>query len=196
MDSEGIQDPARGLNATCPCISKPFFKNQTNLRELLHSHTHRVRDPSSKREDLAITAMDSFSVSDLEAGVSRIPPPLTMTSSCSPVLPRRRRSYKALGSGTTPGFFFESLPDDEPHYFLDSCFLCKKPLGSNRDIFMYRGDTPFCSEECRQEQIEMDENNEKNRKLSSIKDQKKKKSSSPSKAQNNLHFRPGTVVAG
>lgn len=59
-----------------------------------------------------------------------------------------------------------------------------------------RGDTPFCSEECRQEQIDMDENNEKNRKLSSIKDQKKKKSSSPSKAQNNLHFRPGTVVAG
>ncbi|XP_039121433.1 FCS-Like Zinc finger 2-like [Dioscorea cayenensis subsp. rotundata] len=140
--------------------------------------------------------MDTFSVSDLEAGVSGIPPPQTMTSSCTPVLPRRRRSYKALGSGTTPGFFFESLPDDEPHYFLDSCFLCKKPLGSNRDIFMYRGDTPFCSEECRQEQIDMDENNEKNRKLSSIKDQKKKKSSSPSKAQNNLHFRSGTVVAG
>lgn len=133
MDSQGIQDPARGLNATCPCISKPFFKNQTNLRELLHSETHH-----QKREDLAITAMDTFSVSDLEAGVSGIPPPQTMTSSCSPVLPRRRRSYKALGSGTTPGFFFESLPDDEPHYFLDSCFLCKKPLGSNRDIFMYR----------------------------------------------------------
>ncbi|KAH7692220.1 Zf-FLZ domain-containing protein [Dioscorea alata] len=95
-----------------------------------------------------------------------------------------------------PGFFFESLPDDEPHYFLDSCFLYKKPLDPIRDIFMYRGDTPFCSEECRQEQIEMDENNDKNLKLSSIKDQKKKKSSSPLKAQNHLHFRPGTVVAG
>ncbi|KAM0935484.1 putative Zf-FLZ domain, FCS-Like Zinc finger/3 [Dioscorea sansibarensis] len=139
--------------------------------------------------------METFSFSDLEAGVSGIPPPRMVTSSNSPGLPRRRRSYKALGSGT-PGFFFESLSDDEPHYFLDSCFLCKKPLGSNRDIFMYRGDTPFCSEECRQEQIETDENDEKNRKLSSIKDQKTKKSSSPSKARNNLHFRPGTVVAG
>ncbi|KAJ0970741.1 hypothetical protein J5N97_018700 [Dioscorea zingiberensis] len=142
--------------------------------------------------------MDAFSFSDLEAGVSGVSPP---TYSYTPPMRSRRRSYKALspsarfGSGT-PGFFFDSLSDDEPHHFLDSCFLCKKPLSSNRDIFMYRGDTPFCSEECRQEQIEMDESKETNRKLSSIKDQKQKKSSSPSKAQNKLPFRPGTVVAG
>ncbi|KAL6498876.1 hypothetical protein OROHE_026476 [Orobanche hederae] len=42
-------------------------------------------------------------------------------------------------------------------HFLDSCFLCRKPLGQNHDIFMYRGNTPFCSPECRQEQIETDE---------------------------------------
>ncbi|KAI9127271.1 hypothetical protein K1719_001830 [Acacia pycnantha] len=41
--------------------------------------------------------------------------------------------------------------------FFESCFLCKKPLEDNRDIFMYRGDIPFCSVECRQEQIESDE---------------------------------------
>ncbi|XP_006647701.1 FCS-Like Zinc finger 2-like [Oryza brachyantha] len=41
-------------------------------------------------------------------------------------------------------------------HFLDACFLCRKRLAGNRDIFMYRGDTPFCSEECRQEQMEAD----------------------------------------
>ncbi|XP_062174598.1 FCS-Like Zinc finger 3 [Alnus glutinosa] len=49
---------------------------------------------------------------------------------------------------------------NEPH-FLEACFLCRKPLGLNSDIFMYRGNTPFCSKECRQEQIEIDEAKEK-----------------------------------
>ncbi|XP_018819133.1 FCS-Like Zinc finger 3 [Juglans regia] len=49
---------------------------------------------------------------------------------------------------------------DEPH-FLESCFLCRKPLGLNCDIFMYRGNTPFCSKECRREQIEFDDAKEK-----------------------------------
>ncbi|CAK8560911.1 unnamed protein product [Lathyrus sativus] len=48
------------------------------------------------------------------------------------------------------------LQHQQPH-FLEACSLCSKPLGHNKDIFMYRGDTPFCSEECRQEQIEIDE---------------------------------------
>ncbi|KAL6633758.1 hypothetical protein ACP70R_026429 [Stipagrostis hirtigluma subsp. patula] len=42
-------------------------------------------------------------------------------------------------------------------HFLDACFLCLKPLAGNRDIFMYRGDTAFCSEECRTAQMEADE---------------------------------------
>lgn len=54
----------------------------------------------------------------------------------------------------------------QPH-FLDSCFLCQKHLSQNSDIYMYRGNTPFCSQECRQEQIEMDEANEKRWRISS-----------------------------
>ncbi|XP_078440302.1 FCS-Like Zinc finger 3-like [Wolffia australiana] len=64
---------------------------------------------------------------------------------------RRWESYSARL------FFFESMCEGPPQHFLDACFLCKKTIGRNRDIFMYRGDMPFCSEECRQEQIEMDE---------------------------------------
>ncbi|KAL8204435.1 hypothetical protein R6Q57_010058 [Mikania cordata] len=46
-------------------------------------------------------------------------------------------------------------------HFLEACTLCSKPLAHNNDIFMYRGNNPFCSQECRQEQIEIDEAREK-----------------------------------
>ncbi|MCO5590984.1 hypothetical protein L7F22_044960 [Adiantum nelumboides] len=41
--------------------------------------------------------------------------------------------------------------------FLDNCFLCKRRLKHERDIFIYRGDAAFCTEECRQRQILKDE---------------------------------------
>ncbi|KAK9136850.1 hypothetical protein Sjap_007444 [Stephania japonica] len=41
--------------------------------------------------------------------------------------------------------------------FLDNCYLCQKPLLPNKDIFMYRGDRAFCSEECRCRHICMDD---------------------------------------
>ncbi|RRT54269.1 hypothetical protein B296_00009788 [Ensete ventricosum] len=45
-----------------------------------------------------------------------------------------------------PRFFVEEGYDEARH-FLDSCFLCKRPLAGNRDIFMYRfgATTRFCS---------------------------------------------------
>ncbi|XP_072973824.1 FCS-Like Zinc finger 5-like [Typha angustifolia] len=45
--------------------------------------------------------------------------------------------------------------------FLKVCGLCKRCLGPDRDIFMYRGDIAFCSLECRQQQINQDEDEEK-----------------------------------
>jgi len=60
-------------------------------------------------------------------------------------------------------FFFEAEPlrlELEPGRrhapALDACALCAKPLARNSDIFMYRGDTPFCSEDCRYEQMNHD----------------------------------------
>ncbi|XVF10953.1 hypothetical protein REPUB_Repub07fG0227700 [Reevesia pubescens] len=107
-------------------------------------------------------------------------------------------SFSSSSSPRSPARFYDARFEDihQPH-FLDSCFLCKKPLGGNRDIFMYRGDTPFCSEECRQEQIEIDEAKEKNWNLStSMKALRKeqRKSRSPNKAQD-YSFRKSTVAA-
>jgi hypothetical protein len=84
-------------------------------------------------------------------------------------------------------------------HFLDSCSLCKKRLGDNRDIYMYRGDTPFCSEECREEQIKRDEANEKKQNLSSSvkamrRNEKRSSSSSPTRSRG-YAFHTGTVAA-
>ena len=54
-------------------------------------------------------------------------------------------------------FFFDAEPAGEPgKHALDACALCAKRLARDSDVFMYRGDTPFCSEECRHEQMHLD----------------------------------------
>ncbi|XP_057503761.1 FCS-Like Zinc finger 17-like [Actinidia eriantha] len=41
--------------------------------------------------------------------------------------------------------------------FLKSCHLCKNNLSLDKDVYMYRGDLGFCSVECRNRQIYVDE---------------------------------------
>ncbi|GJM86465.1 hypothetical protein PR202_ga02328 [Eleusine coracana subsp. coracana] len=72
------------------------------------------------------------------------------------------RVTKAAASRGSPAarhapsvFCVPDMEAEEAHHFLDECTLCHKALCG--DIFMYRrGDTPFCSDECRREQIDMD----------------------------------------
>uniref|UniRef100_J3M0T0 FLZ-type domain-containing protein n=1 Tax=Oryza brachyantha TaxID=4533 RepID=J3M0T0_ORYBR len=62
---------------------------------------------------------------------------------------------KGSGAVKPSSMFYVHESDGAPiHHFLEECSLCCKSLSG--DIFMYRGDTPFCSEECRQQQIEVD----------------------------------------
>ncbi|KAL4557641.1 hypothetical protein LXL04_035826 [Taraxacum kok-saghyz] len=49
----------------------------------------------------------------------------------------------------------------QPAHFLRACHLCNRHLIAGRDIFMYRGDSAFCSLECRQEQMNLDEKKDK-----------------------------------
>ncbi|XP_044479963.1 FCS-Like Zinc finger 15-like [Mangifera indica] len=37
--------------------------------------------------------------------------------------------------------------------FLQRCFLCQQPLLPSKDIYMYKGESAFCSVECRCRQI-------------------------------------------
>ncbi|WOL09556.1 hypothetical protein Cni_G18309 [Canna indica] len=137
-------------------------------------------------DSFSFSTTSSSSASDLEAG------------SCSP--PHRYAGGAGIvrSRSPKPSFFCDGFDDDEPRHFLDSCFLCRKPLAGNRDIFMYRGDMPFCSVECRQEQIEMDEGGEKYWKKLSIKASSRKDSNKPaadsSPKSHKVHLR--AVAAG
>ncbi|KAL2339877.1 hypothetical protein Fmac_007817 [Flemingia macrophylla] len=47
-------------------------------------------------------------------------------------------------------------------HFLRACFLCKRRLVPGRDdIYIYRGESAFCSSECREKQMKHDERKEK-----------------------------------
>ncbi|GAB2219641.1 hypothetical protein Droror1_Dr00007278 [Drosera rotundifolia] len=52
-------------------------------------------------------------------------------------------------------------PDSVSGSFLRACSLCNRRLVPGRDIYMYRGDTAYCSQECRQQQMNLDEVKEK-----------------------------------
>ncbi|XP_050233912.1 FCS-Like Zinc finger 17-like [Mercurialis annua] len=41
--------------------------------------------------------------------------------------------------------------------YLKTCYLCNKILSPDKDIYMYRGDEGYCSIECRNRQIALDE---------------------------------------
>ncbi|XP_055818400.1 FCS-Like Zinc finger 5-like [Solanum dulcamara] len=59
--------------------------------------------------------------------------------------------------------------DKERANFLRICGLCNRRLANGRDIYMYRGDTAFCSMECREQQMKQDEINDKSNNIKPIK---------------------------
>ena len=62
-----------------------------------------------------------------------------------------------MAASASCSFFYDAEPLGEAGMpAQDACALCAKPLAREDDIFMYRGDTPFCSEECRHKQMRVD----------------------------------------
>ncbi|KAF7137547.1 hypothetical protein RHSIM_Rhsim07G0200600 [Rhododendron simsii] len=49
----------------------------------------------------------------------------------------------------------------ETAQFLKSCFLCNRRLVPGRDIYIYKGESAFCSLECRQQQMNEEERKER-----------------------------------
>ncbi|KAG5529415.1 hypothetical protein RHGRI_029966 [Rhododendron griersonianum] len=69
--------------------------------------------------------------------------------------PNWRDQKRSSGGEGDNSMVIETAP------FLRTCGLCNRRLRPSRDIFMYRGDTAFCSLECREQQIKHDEREEK-----------------------------------
>ncbi|KAM1085358.1 hypothetical protein ACFX13_011299 [Malus domestica] len=69
---------------------------------------------------------------------------------------------------------------------------CRAPPERRTDsnIFMYRGNTPFCSKDCRQEEIKFDKNKEKSGKVTS----RRRKSDPNKNSTPNKNVRTGSVV--
>ncbi|KAJ1268688.1 hypothetical protein BS78_07G154000 [Paspalum vaginatum] len=63
---------------------------------------------------------------------------------------RPRAAAVVAGAGSRHGHAFSCS-------FLKACYLCKRELCPDKDVYMYRGDQGFCSEECRWHQILVDE---------------------------------------
>ncbi|XP_062228481.1 uncharacterized protein LOC133926523 [Phragmites australis] len=57
----------------------------------------------------------------------------------------------------------DGFPVTETAAFLKACGLCNRRLGPGRDTFIYMGEVAFCSHECRQQQMNIDELKEKKR---------------------------------
>ncbi|KAG6473283.1 uncharacterized protein LOC122027628 isoform X2 [Zingiber officinale] len=72
---------------------------------------------------------------------------VVIKSCLKPCAPHHLLSLGASSSATQLGF-------------LKTCFLCKSELSPHKDVYMYRGDQGFCSEECRGQQILIDERKE------------------------------------
>ncbi|KAG2654089.1 FCS-Like Zinc finger 7-like [Panicum virgatum] len=92
-------------------------------------------------------------------------------ASCS--LPASGAGMGTGGGGAAPRGFFSGgylAGAETTAAFLKACGLCNRRLGPGHDTFIYRGEVAFCSQECREQQIEYDERMEQTCSLTSIKE--------------------------
>ncbi|KMZ56339.1 hypothetical protein ZOSMA_96G00130 [Zostera marina] len=91
---------------------------------------------------------------------------------------QRKQSYMALQKSPDKKLFEDDDDEQEVeenrvpkyhHRFLDSCFLCESRLDGDDDIFMYKGEMAFCSEECREQHMELEELKERRRRRGILK---------------------------
>ncbi|CAA7406710.1 unnamed protein product [Spirodela intermedia] len=76
---------------------------------------------------------------------------------CSSTLKRRESQGELRTLGGVIFSLEVAYQEKERRHSPDACFLCERPLRAFGDVFMYQGDKPFCSEDCRQEQIDLDD---------------------------------------
>ncbi|KAF5741917.1 hypothetical protein HS088_TW10G00925 [Tripterygium wilfordii] len=62
-----------------------------------------------------------------------------------------------FGNFVVESHYSFSKPNSGTKDFLSSCYTCKKNLDQKSDIFIYRGEQAFCSNECRHQAMLLDE---------------------------------------
>ncbi|XP_073040688.1 FCS-Like Zinc finger 8-like [Primulina eburnea] len=73
-------------------------------------------------------------------------------------------NYAKLGEDfdiiKTGSFVETNASDSPPMSFLSSCHTCKQSLELGKEIYIYRGETAFCSHECRYQEMLFEKNEE------------------------------------
>lgn len=128
-----------------PSLSLSLCKTKQISNHLAMDSTLTPRRPCFIEEDDGLA-----SLADMEAGFSGSNNQNTTQINLNqhnhfisrPVYYSRKASLRKMSflSNTSPrsGRPFDARFEEHQPHFLDSCFLCKKPLGDNKDIFMYR----------------------------------------------------------
>ncbi|GAB2292904.1 hypothetical protein Dimus_027133 [Dionaea muscipula] len=115
----------------------------------------RPRQPIKRTTSMTVINFDPSSVAASGSQTDQNRPPFTLgdpdpaiLAMVSPRVATRRNSS-------------DFVPSNSNSSFLRVCSLCNRRLVPGRDIYMYRGDSAYCSQECRQQQVNMDERKEK-----------------------------------
>ncbi|KAJ4851064.1 hypothetical protein Tsubulata_048938 [Turnera subulata] len=131
---------------------RPHMKRTTSLSEISFDLETNVNSTHTQPGAAAAVPSDPFMITQRQAAAALAgdQQPLTdqhrfLAATVSPRTLHRRASAD----------FLETAP------FLKTCHLCNRRLVPSRDIYMYRGDSAFCSLECRQQQMSVDERKEK-----------------------------------
>ncbi|KAJ4717689.1 Protein of unknown function (DUF581) [Melia azedarach] len=66
-------------------------------------------------------------------------------------------STRTASRRSLPCYSSKQPTDHQYSCYLKSCHLCNKKLSLDKEVYMYRGDQGFCSIECRDRQIVVDE---------------------------------------
>lgn len=163
-----IQVPPLPPSSVFPCFSPESpreFGIKTPKNNLWpfgnkDSQVHPEEFPTNKM----IPGNDNLSLSDMELSedytcvISHGPNPKTthifgncIVESCCGVV--GSSSFSANRNGYLSNFG-NSIPSQDN--FLRFCNHCKKKLGEGKDIYMYRGEKAFCSQECRCQEMLLD----------------------------------------
>ncbi|KAH7352493.1 hypothetical protein KP509_19G048500 [Ceratopteris richardii] len=162
--SNSEADPAKEIvadkhycysKASIQCTSQPTgsVSQESELLQMMTEAPQETQMSSSMSEVLIEDHLDAEGTSSNSiSAVSHRP------SSVESVKDQHALIYLA----TSPISYIDATPRlAAPMSFFDSCQLCKHPLGPGRDIFMYRGENAFCSSECRDKQMRLEEMTEK-----------------------------------
>ncbi|KAG6575920.1 Protein MARD1, partial [Cucurbita argyrosperma subsp. sororia] len=169
------------ISPTSVLDSKPFFSLQ-NSKPIFPENKHKISRPNPIGLALIEDKNDSKPTKSLIFSAKLrvlIPPPTVdgggssgsglMTVKemevCEEYTCVRRHGPNAKTTHIFDNFVVKSFVDYDSHKkknneFLSFCFTCNNTLHLTNDIYIYRGEKAFCSQECRNQEMLLDEQQE------------------------------------